>query len=314
MKTALWGSIDTVRRVYSAEALAKIEEIAGEKSEVVENFLPTGAEAVFTTWGMRSFPADELRTVFPDLKYVFYAAGSVRAFAEPYLDAGVRIFSAWKANAVPVAEFTEAQIILCGKRYFDVFTGTKGRVKGNYDLKVGLIGLGAVGRLTAEGLKKHRLKVLAYDKFLDDSGFEKAGVVKAGLEEIFAGCDVISNHLADNPETRGMISRELLSSMKKDAYFINTGRGAQVDHDALYDVMKAEPERTCLLDVTYPEPLPGDHPLRTLKNVIISPHIAGSAGTEVERMGDYMVEEFERVLTGGEPLFEVTREMLGVMA
>ena len=300
MKTALWGSIDTVRRVYSAEALAKIEEIAGEKPEVVEGFTPTDAEAVFTTWGMRSFPADELRTVFPDLKYVFYAAGSVRAFAEPYLDAGVRIFSAWKANAVPVAEFTEAQIILCGKRYFDVFTGTKG--------------LGAVGRLTAEGLKKHRLKVLAYDKFLDDSGFEKAGVVKAGLEEIFAGCDVISNHLADNPETRGMISRELLSSMKKDAYFINTGRGAQVDHDALYDVMKAEPERTCLLDVTYPEPLPGDHPLRTLKNVIISPHIAGSAGTEVERMGDYMVEEFERVLTGGEPLFEVTREMLGVMA
>lgn len=66
--------------------------------------------------------------------------------------------------------------------------------------------------------------------------------------------------------------------------------------------------------MTYPEPLPVDHPLRTLKNVIISPHIAGSAGNEVERMGDYMAGEFERVLTGKETLFEVTREMLGVMA
>ena len=74
MKTALWGSIDTVRRVYSAEALAKIEKIAGEKPEVVEGFMPTDAEAVFTTWGMRSFPADELRPVFPDGSNGLYSA------------------------------------------------------------------------------------------------------------------------------------------------------------------------------------------------------------------------------------------------
>ena len=163
-------------------------------------------------------------------------------------------------------------------------------------------------------LSQYRLDVYAYDKFLPDEAFDKLGVKRASLEEIFSQCDVISNHLANNAQTRGMLCRDLIMSMKEDAYFINTGRGAQVDHGALYEALKGSPCRTALLDVTDPEPLPADHKLRELKNVIVSPHIAGSLGDEVGRMGEYMYGEFRRVMTGEPPLYEVTPAMLEVMA
>ncbi|MBO7503187.1 MAG: hydroxyacid dehydrogenase [Clostridia bacterium] len=315
MKTAFWGQPDMLRKVYPEETISKIGLAAGEPASFVEDYSPTDAEVIFTTWGMKSFRHEEIREVFPNLKYIFYAAGSVQSFARPFLARGVRIFSAWQANAVPVAEFTASQILLAGKRYFDIFTGGNASAKGNYNLKVGIIGMGSVGWRTASLLKRHHVNVLAYDKFMPADIMVEYRASKASLQDIFRECDVISNHLADNPQTRGVISRKLLESMKDDACFINTGRGAQVDHDALYDVMKASPNRTCLLDVTYPEPLPEDHPLRTLKNVIISPHIAGSLGNELRRMSDYMLKEFFSVVVKGEePTFEVTKYMLEVMA
>ena len=312
MKTVFTGG-PALRRVYAEKTLSRIAELSGSEP-VFSDVITADAEALFTTWGMKSYTADHIKQNFPCLKYIFYGAGTVQSFARPFMENGVRIFSAWQANGVPVAEFTVSQIILCGKRYFDVFTGGKAAPKGNYGLKVGVIGLGVIGRLVCRMLSAYRLDVYAYDKFLKDSEFDALGVKRASLEEIFSSCDVISNHLANNAQTRGMLCRELVMSMKEDAYFINTGRGAQVDHDALYDALKASAARTALLDVTDPEPLPEDHKLRGLKNVIISPHIAGSLGDEVGRMGEYMCDEFERVIGGGVPLYEVTPAMLEVMA
>ena len=95
----------------------------------------------------------------------------VQSFAKPFLVSGVRVFSAWQANGVPVAEFTVSQIILCGKRYFDVFTGANGTPRGNYGIKVGIIGLGAIGHLVCKMLSAYKLDVYAYDKFLPDTDF-----------------------------------------------------------------------------------------------------------------------------------------------
>ncbi|MBO4869972.1 MAG: hydroxyacid dehydrogenase [Clostridia bacterium] len=302
-----------LRRVYTDDTVGKIARLAGDEPEFCDEIRPD-TEAVFTTWGMRSYDADHIQRNFPALKYIFYGAGTVQSFARPFLQRGVRIFSAWQANGVPVAEFTVSQIVLCGKRYFDVFTGAKCTPRGNYGLKVGIIGLGTIGRLVCRMLTEYKLDVYAYDKFLPDEEFARLGVKRAGLEQIFSECDVISNHLANNAQTRGMLDRRLLSMMKPDAYFINTGRGAQVDHQALYDALCDSPCRTALLDVTDPEPLPEDHPLKKCGNAIISPHIAGSLGDEVGRMGEYMCEEFGRVVSGDQPLFEVTEAMLEVMA
>ncbi|MBQ1848309.1 MAG: hydroxyacid dehydrogenase [Clostridia bacterium] len=312
MKTVFFGG-NMLYRVYTADTVKRIEKLSGE-TVLPEFTAPCEAEALFTTWGMKSYKEDEIKELFPNLKYIFYGAGSVQSFALPFIKNGVKVFSAWQANGVPVAEFTVSQILLCGKRYFDVITGEKGTVHGNYGNKVGIIGLGMIGKLVCKMLSAYKLDVYAYDKFLPDEEFEKLGVKRADLGFIFSECDIISNHLANNAQTRGMLDAELIKSMKPDAYFINTGRGAQVDHNALYEALCAEPKRTALLDVTDPEPLPEDHPLKTLKNAIISPHIAGSLGDEVARMGEYMCEEFERMIKGEAPLYEVTEKMLEVMA
>ena len=102
--------------------------------------------------------------------------------------------------------------------------------------------------------------------------------------------------------------------MKSNATFINTGRGAQVVESDLVRAMQEEPRRTALLDVTWPEPCPEDSPLWTLPNVLMTPHLAGSLGDEVMRMGEYMLEECERYLDGKPLAFDVSMSMLEHMA
>ena len=135
------------------------------------------------------------------------------------------------------------------------------------------------------------------------------------MEEIFESCHVITNHIANKPETVGMINRALLSRMGEYAVFINTGRGAQVDMQALIDEMRAHPGRTALLDVTDPEEPPReDSELYRLDNVFLTPHIAGSIGYETHRLADFMVEEYEQIAAGKPARHAVTLAMLETMA
>jgi phosphoglycerate dehydrogenase-like enzyme len=98
-----------------------------------------------------------------------------------------------------------------------------------------------------------------------------------------------------------MLDGVLFAAIKENATFINTGRGATVNQHEMLKVLRVRPDITALLDVTDPEPLPLDHPLRALSNVHISGHIAGSIGDERERVADLVVEEFDRWRVG-EPL------------
>jgi phosphoglycerate dehydrogenase-like enzyme len=281
------------------------------------------AQFIFSTWGMPKLSAEEVKKYFPSLKVVFYGAGSVQAFARPFLECGVKVVSAWRANAVPVAEFTFAQIILAAKGYFTASKKAKlnrlgahlrwQNSPGNYGSKVGLLGVGEIGSLVAERLKTINCEVLAYDPFLSDEKALTLNVRKAGIEEVFSACDVISNHLADKDELKGLIDYRLLRTMKKTAVFINTGRGRQVKEGALFRAM-AFTKRAALLDVTYPEiPLPFN-PMLYLRNIIISPHMAGSGGNEVIRMGAYVADELVRFINGEQLMHEVTPEMLETMA
>ena len=96
--------------------------------------------------------------------------------------------------------------------------------------------------------------------------------------------------------------------------FINTGRGAQIVEDDLARALREDPDRTALLDVTWPEPPEADSPLLTLPNCILSPHIAGSMNNEVARMGAYMAEEYEALSAGRPCRYQVTLDMLETMA
>lgn len=327
------SSAATIDKAYSPELKARMAECFGEIPYVTEftedklkarRDMLSDVRFIFSTWGMPALSPEIIAEYLPSLAAVFYAAGSVQGFARNFLLRGVRIFSAWGANGIPVAEVTVAQIILANKGYFQRLKCGSHETwdnrtcpvpfEGNYNTKVGIIGVGMIGREVIRMLKAYKLNVYVYDKFLSDEAAAELGVTKESLEYIFSECSVISNHLANNAQTRGMLTGELFALMKPGAAFINTGRGAQVDEAGLARAMRDVPTRIALLDVTDPEPpVPGSE-LYRLPNVFLSPHLAGSIGNEVQRMGEFMFAEYEALASGKPVKYEVTLEMLATMA
>jgi phosphoglycerate dehydrogenase-like enzyme len=331
LKAALVGDNPAlIDRVYGQGRRARLATLVDLHPEVVTGaMLREGVAAVrdvdvwFSTWGFPQIDAATL-AAYPKVQAVFYAAGSVRAFAPPLLARGITLVSAWGANAVPVAEFTLAQILLSCKGYFrnsrecrvpecrrtgQVYSGP-----GVFGEAVALLGAGMIGRKVIELLKPFTLQILVFDPFLSPAQAGELGVEQVSLDEAFARGFVVSNHLANLPETRGMLTGAHFAAMRPHATFINTGRGATVDERALTRVLTERPDLTALLDVTDPEPPPADSPLYRLPNVQLSSHIAGSLGDEVVRMADYCLEEFLAWQDGRPLRYAVSEAMLATMA
>jgi phosphoglycerate dehydrogenase-like enzyme len=280
-------------------------------------------EAIFSTWGIPEFDENMLDRM-PNLKAVFYAAGSVKEFAPPLLKRNIIVCSAWAANGIAVAEFCLGQILLACKGYFrntrDCRTpeGNNQVVafhgNGVYGEKVAIIGAGQIGRRLIELLRPFQLKVLVVDPYLSEAEADDLKITKVTLEEAFRQAYVVSNHLPNLPELRQVLDGKLFASMRQDATFINTGRGAQVYEPELIDVLKKRPDLMALLDVTDPEPAPAGSELYELPNVQLSSHLAGAHNDEVVRMADTMIEEFERWRNGDPLRFSVSLKMLERMA
>ncbi len=331
MKIALFGTNQIqFSKVYTPEVLKKLGEY-GElsqkinRSNIEENagFL-ADCEIAFSTWGMPQFTKEEIAKYMPKLKAVFYSAGTVQYFARPFLESGVKVFSAFAANAVPVAEYTFAQITLAAKGYFQAATNYRilplralahaNSATGNFDCKVGLVGLGAIGKMVAEKLKALDVKVYACDPFVPEETAKELGVTLVDMETLFSECDIISNHLANKPELENIFNGKLFKRMKKRSTFINTGRGAQVNEYALAWSLLCHPSRTFVADVIKKENFPYVCPLFWCPNAILTPHIAGSTGKEPQRMAYYMMDEMEKFIACESTQFEVTLESLERMA
>ena len=331
MKIALFGSNQLqFSKVYTPEVLEKLSgygelspRISKKNIEQHRGFLK-GCEIAFATWGMPQFTKEEIAEYMPDLKAVFYSAGTVQYFARPFLESGIRVYSAFAANAVPVAEYTFAQISLAAKGYFQAakyyhvlplrslyFANS---CTGNFGCKVGLVGLGAIGRMVAERLKALDVEVFACDPFVSKETAESLGVTLVDMETLFRDCDVISNHLANKPELENVFNYRLFKLMKKRSTFINTGRGAQVAEYSLALSLLLHPSRTFVGDVLKKEFFPYINPLFWVPNAILTPHIAGSTGNEPQRMAYYMMGEMESFLAGKPTRYEVTLEALERMA
>lgn len=176
------------------------------------------------------------------------------------------------------------------------------------------MGAGAIGRTLIALLRPFHLPILVFDPYLSDADAAVLGVEKVTLDDAFRRARVVSNHLANRPETVEMLRAELFALLPDGATFLNTGRGQTVHEPDLIAALTARPSLTALLDVTHPEPPPPDSPLRALPNVFLTPHIAGSIGDEVVRMADYCLDDFRR-WQRGEPLrYAVTPAILATMA
>lgn len=325
-KIFLCESEGQLNRVYPDDLKTTLSDdgVIYKKADVVRGGFED-VEYIFSTWGMPVFEKAEIEKYLPSLKAVYYGAGSVQFFARPFLEAGVRVFSSWLANAVPVAEYTVAQIILANKGFYSSSRIMKGgyhrdarenfsQYPGNYGATVGIIGAGTIGKMVIERLKAFELSVVVFDPFLPDEKAAELGTTKLSLPELFSRSQVVSNHLANNEKTKGILGGALFEAMPRNATFINTGRGAQVVEEELISVLGKRPDITAILDVTEPEPPLPNSPFYTLQNCILTPHIAGSSGFEVHRMAQYASEAYEATVRGESSPCEVTLKMLETMA
>jgi phosphoglycerate dehydrogenase-like enzyme len=163
-------------------------------------------------------------------------------------------------------------------------------------------------------LAKHEINILAYDPYATPAAAAALGVTLVSLQELFAKSHVVSLHTPWLPETEKMINGPLLRSMPEGATLINTSRGAVIDETDLCQVLAERQDITAILDVTHPEPPLPDSPLRTLENVVLTPHIAGSVGGEIARMGYWMNDELDLYLAGKPLQHGVSEDMLARMA
>lgn len=267
----------------------------------------SSAEYLVTGWGCPPITAAVLDAA-PRLRAILHTAGSVKAHvtAECW-ERGLAVTSAAAANAVPVAEYTLATILLAGKdvfrlgnhyrtaRHFTVAEVQSG--VGNYGRTVGVIGASRIGRRVIELLRPFDLDVYLFDPYVDTVTAAELGVHLVDLDTLLRTCDIVSVHAPANPRTYRLVGAQQLALMRDGATLINTARGELVDTNAL--IKHLETGRLyAVLDVTDPEPLPGHSALWELPDVFLTPHIAGSHGNELARMGDCIIDELERILDG----------------
>jgi glyoxylate reductase len=175
---------------------------------------------------------------------------------------------------------------------------------------LGIIGLGRIGKEVAKRARGFDMEILAYDEYQDEAFAAEMGVTYVSLDELLARSDFVTLHCALTPETQQLIGRAELAKMKPEAILINAARGPVVDTDALTDALRDGTILAAGLDVTDPEPIPADHPLVGMSNVIIVPHIASASVATRNRMATMAATNLLQGLRGERPEHLVNPEVL----
>jgi D-3-phosphoglycerate dehydrogenase len=152
------------------------------------------------------------------------------------------------------------------------------------DQTVGLVGFGRIGREVAARLLAFKCRVLVYDPMVPEAEIQRLGALSVPLTQLLAESDIVSLHCPSTPATRHIIGPAALAAMKPSALLVNVARGDLVDTHALLDALQSGHLGAAALDVFDPEPLPLEHALRTLPNVVIAPHIASVSVTAVQAL------------------------------
>jgi len=270
-------------------------------------------DAVITGWGAPPFPPQALERAFR-LRLIAHSAGSVKhLFPEDtvqrlLIPRGVVVFSANEAIALNVAEAAVGMLIMASRRWPDFIFAIRHEgewrppdvpINGQYlrGATLGIIGASAVGREVVRLLRPWDVKILVYDPYLSEEAAERLGVERVSLNELFERADHVSIHAPATPETKGMVGAEQLRRLRDGAVIVNTARGSIIDHDALYEELRSG-RIFAALDVTDPEPLPPDSPLRRLENVYITPHVSGAGYFGYFRIGEMTLQAVRDFFAG----------------
>lgn len=229
---------------------------------------------------------------------------------------GIPVLHAPGRNADAVAEMTVALLFAVGRHVVpadrDVRTGRiyadglipyqRFRAWQVAGRTAGVVGLGAVGRATRWRLEGLGMRVVAHDPYSDEATHS--------LEELLAASDVVSLHAAVTPDTTGMIGAPQFAAMRPGALFLNTARAALHDMDALVDALQGGHLGGAGLDHFPGENLPAEHPLCSMPNVVLTPHIGGATYDTEENHSTMIAGDISRLLRGERPLHIVNPEVL----
>lgn len=266
------------------EALGSVEYNTGSEQLTGEEIKEKlkGVDVVITGWGSPMLDKSVLEGN-DTLKIIAHTGGTVTSVVDDYAyEKGIKVLSGNDVYAESVAEAIVAYSLLGLRKIPDYMKKMEengwydyvSEWDGLLDQTVGFVSFGMIPKHLVKFLKPFRVKIKVYSSHISDEELERYGMERASLEEIFSSCKVISVHSALTEKTYHMIGKELLSLIPDGAVFVNTSRGAVIDEEAL--VRELEKERfTAVLDVYEQEPLPKDHPLRTMPNAYTIPHMAG---------------------------------------
>lgn len=217
---------------------------------------------------------------------------------------GVAVLTAPAGNTVSAAELTMALLLALARR---VPAADRSMRAGEWDRKsftgvelygktLGLIGAGRIGGEVALRARAFGMRVLVTDPFLDADRASTLGVETATLEDLLDRSDVISVHVPLTPETQNLIGDKELARLKKTAFVLNVARGGVVDEAALLAALQQERIGGAALDVYSAEPLPADHPFRTLPNVVLTPHLGASTAEAQQNVAIEIAEAVRAAL------------------
>ncbi|MFD2025180.1 hydroxyacid dehydrogenase [Promicromonospora aerolata] len=316
--------------LFGETAMQRLSALADVHSEVIDDLgspaareLLHATDVLITGWGCPLITPGKSTT--GRLQAVVHAAGTVKNhLSDAVWTSGIAVSSAADANATPVAEYTVAQILLANKRMDEMRAAYRAERAGadwterfpgigNYRRTVGIVGASRIGRRVLNHLAAFDLDLLLHDPYVDDAGAQELGARRVDLDEIFRASDVVTLHAPDLPETRHLADARRIALMRPGSVLVNTARGRLVDTDALTEAVVSGRVRA-VLDVTEPEVLPAGSPLYDHPGVVLTPHVAGSIGGELRRLGDAAVDEVESWLRTGRFRTPVRPETLAITA
>jgi phosphoglycerate dehydrogenase-like enzyme len=310
--------------VFTADTMRRLEQVGSVRiapscdyssADVME--LIAASNVIVTGTGTPKLPSEVLDRA-SDLRAIIHTAGTLRPLVDiDVYDRGIELSSQAPTNALPVAEYTLAMILLELKGVLGIqrtYRAARAEVDvdailsgaGNFGRRVGVISASSIGRRVIELLAPFDLEVVVYDPFVSPAQALAMGATSVDLDELLSTSDLVTIHAPLLDETRGMISSRELELLRTGAVLINTARGAIVDQAALETELRSGRIRA-VLDVTDPEVPDPQSPLWDLPNVVLTPHVAGSRGLELRRIGEQAVGEIERLARGESLQYGVTR-------
>jgi len=313
---------------FSDDSLAKLGEVTSwtrstsrEDGAELRSQI-ANAEVLMTTWHS-PFLTREMLSPQPRVKLIAHCGGEVKSRVAEEIFEFVTITNAADPMARGVAEMALALTLTLVRRIPAYATEMRNGVSRTneqvsegetlFGRRVGIVGFGRIGRAFAKLLTPFGVGIFVSDPYAQPEAIAASGATLVQLDELLSACSVVVLCAALTPETRGMFDRRRLSLLRDGSHLINVARGGLIDLEALLEELRKK-RITVALDVTDPlEPLPADHELRKLPNVILTPHIA-AGGIEMRReIGAIAVEEVVRFANGLPPLNRVTTEMLATM-